>query len=66
MTWVIPERAPSGDAECWAAKMALDILERMDLPLGPVTIVGDNLGVVRYCADTGRLRNHTAHCIMDE
>eukprot|EP00974_Lingulodinium_polyedra_P010412 999898-Lingulodinium_polyedra.AAC.1 len=27
-TWIIPEGAPSGDAECWAAKMALDILEQ--------------------------------------
>eukprot|EP00974_Lingulodinium_polyedra_P093497 9059219-Lingulodinium_polyedra.AAC.1 len=45
--------------------MALDILERVDLPPGPVTIVGDNLVVVRYCADTGRLRSHAAHGVLD-
>eukprot|EP00974_Lingulodinium_polyedra_P066671 6453100-Lingulodinium_polyedra.AAC.1 len=37
-TWVIPEGATSGEADCWAAKMALDLLELAELPPGPVTI----------------------------
>eukprot|EP00974_Lingulodinium_polyedra_P010946 1053969-Lingulodinium_polyedra.AAC.1 len=27
-TWIAPEGASSGEAECWAAKMALDLLEQ--------------------------------------
>eukprot|EP00974_Lingulodinium_polyedra_P117096 11161767-Lingulodinium_polyedra.AAC.1 len=45
--------------------MALDLLELAELHPSPATIVGDNLGVVRYRADTGQLRSYEKHNILD-
>ena len=46
--------------------MALELLDLGgDRARGPATIVGDNLPVVRYCADAGRLRRSHLHTILD-
>eukprot|EP00974_Lingulodinium_polyedra_P006485 616961-Lingulodinium_polyedra.AAC.1 len=40
---------PGGDnslfAEDWAARMALQLSSRPGMPPGPITVVGDNLGI---------------------
>eukprot|EP00974_Lingulodinium_polyedra_P054396 5229759-Lingulodinium_polyedra.AAC.1 len=35
------------------------------IPPGPTTLVGDNLGVVRYCANAGRSHDPVLHGILD-
>eukprot|EP00974_Lingulodinium_polyedra_P045562 4368679-Lingulodinium_polyedra.AAC.1 len=46
--------------------MALELLDCEGLPPGPTAIAGDNLGVVRYCADTGRARDPQLHGVLDD
>eukprot|EP00974_Lingulodinium_polyedra_P080739 7823326-Lingulodinium_polyedra.AAC.1 len=36
------------------------------MPPGPITVVGDNLGVVRYCAATAGSQNTELHNILDD
>ena len=45
--------------------MALEILDEEEDGLGPALVVGDNLPVVRYAADAGRLRRPHLHPILD-
>eukprot|EP00974_Lingulodinium_polyedra_P038882 3725343-Lingulodinium_polyedra.AAC.1 len=45
--------------------MALEFADSGASPPGPTTLVGDNLGVVRYCASTGRSRDPTLHGVLD-
>eukprot|EP00974_Lingulodinium_polyedra_P111262 10762699-Lingulodinium_polyedra.AAC.1 len=37
----------------------------VELAAGPAAVAGDNLGVVRYCADIGRFCSIEAHGILD-
>ena len=61
----IPYHVDSQIAEAWGARMALDFL--CEAPEGPreVRICGDNLGVIRYCAGTGRASRPEIHDILD-
>ena len=49
------------EGEAWGARAALALL--VGAPSGPrrARICGDNLGVVRFCATTGRLRRIAMH-----
>ena len=62
--WVIPLGADSMVAEAWGARMGLELLEE-EGQAGPATVMGDNLPVVRYCGDAGRLRLPHLHAILD-
>eukprot|EP00974_Lingulodinium_polyedra_P133845 11227186-Lingulodinium_polyedra.AAC.1 len=52
-------------ADGWAARVALELADSEAIPPGPTAIVGDNLGVVRYCANAGRLRDPELHGVSD-
>ena len=54
-TWILPRGADSQVAEAWGGRMALELAADELRDGEAVTIVGDNLAVVRYCAGTGRL-----------
>eukprot|EP00974_Lingulodinium_polyedra_P057585 5542487-Lingulodinium_polyedra.AAC.1 len=45
--------------------MAVDMFDVVEFPAGPAAFAGDNLGVARHCADTGRPRSDEAHSILD-
>ena len=64
--WAIPRGTDSQVAEAWGARMALELLNEESDGLGPDMIVGDNLPVIRYCGDAGRLRRPHLHPILDE
>eukprot|EP00974_Lingulodinium_polyedra_P042779 4106570-Lingulodinium_polyedra.AAC.1 len=46
--------------------MALQLSSHPGMPPGPITVVGDNLGVVRYCAATAGSQNTELHNILDD
>ena len=62
--WVIPLGSDSMVAEAWGARMGLELLDE-EGQAGPATVVGDNLPVIRYCGDVGRLRQPHLHAILD-
>ena len=45
--------------------MGLELLDEAGAGIGPAVIVGENLPVVRYCCDAGRLRRPQLHAILD-
>ena len=64
--WAIPRGTDSQIAEAWGGRMALELLSEESNGPGPDMIVGDNLPVIRYCDDAGRLRRPHLHAILDE
>eukprot|EP00974_Lingulodinium_polyedra_P096276 9334455-Lingulodinium_polyedra.AAC.1 len=64
-TCAVPSSADARTAEALAAGVALDTLLRSDCPPGPAKCSGDNLGVVRFCAGSGRLTEPHLHGILD-
>ena len=64
-TTALPYQVDSQIAEAWGAIMALELL--CNAPDGPrdVRICGDNLGVIRYCAGTGRAGRPEIHDVLD-
>ena len=62
--WIIPRGTDSQAAEAWGARMGLDLPDEAGAGLGPAVIVGDNLPVVRYCCDAGRLRRPQLRAIL--
>ena len=65
-TAALPYHADSQVAEAYGALMALRLLAAITTPHSRVRICGDNLGVVRYCAGTGRATRPELHEILDQ
>ena len=64
-TTALPFLADSQIAEAWGARMALELLLGAPEGTRDVRICGDNLGIVRYCAGTGRAGRPEIHDILD-
>ena len=55
-TVAIPWNAGAQVAEAVGCRAGLDLLGQLHPPYRAARVVGDNLGVIRYCAGTARLR----------
>ena len=65
-TAALPYQVDSQMSEAYGALMALHLLADIDTPHHRVRICGDNLGVIRYCAGTGRARRPELHDVLDQ
>eukprot|EP00974_Lingulodinium_polyedra_P035905 3445166-Lingulodinium_polyedra.AAC.1 len=61
----MPEGAASNLAAGWAARVALGTVRCTDVEPVVATIAGDSLGIVGYCADTGRLCDYELRGVLD-
>ena len=61
----IPWDAGAQVAEAFGCCAALSLLEHVDTDPRSARIVGDNLGVIRYCAGTARLRRATMQAQLE-
>ena len=60
--WVaLPLEPHAQVAEAWGAKLGLDLLKAAGAITRRARVIGDNLGVVRYGAEMGALRNPAMH-----
>ena len=57
----LPDEPHAQVAEAWGAKLGLDLLRDTKADVRRARVIGDNLGVVRYGAEMGALRNPAMH-----